>query len=141
MKQHLQKLREAMELRGFSEDSKRYYGHHVAAFLEEWDKPPEDATENDIRDYLYFLLKFKKYHPSTINQYNTALRFFYEVILNRILNLKAIPRFEPETKLPVLLSREEIWRLFDVCELRDKAIFMTFYGSGIRLYAHICPIR
>ena len=75
----------------------------------------------------------KRLKPQSINKYNTALRFFYETTLSKTFNLKAIPRCRAAAKLPVLLTREELWRLFDVCELKDKAIFMTFYGSGIRL--------
>lgn len=75
----------------------------------------------------------KRLKPQSINKYNTALRFFYETTLSKTFNLKAIPRCRAAAELPVLLTREELWRLFDVCELKDKAIFMTFYGSGIRL--------
>ena len=133
MEHYLEKLQEDMELRGFSDHTKDYYSRHVAAFLKHWNKPPEEATENDISKYLHGLIMGKRLKPQSINKYNTALRFFYETTLSKTLNLKAIPRCRAATKLPVLLTRNEIWRLFDVCELKDKAIFMTFYGSGIRL--------
>lgn len=133
MEQYLKKLQEDMELRGFTDSTKEYYFRHVSAFLKHWDKPPQEATENDISKYLHGLIMEKKLKPQSINKYNTALRFFFQATLNKTLNLRAIPRCRAESKLPVLLSREELWRLFDVCELKNKAIFMTFYGSGIRL--------
>lgn len=133
MENYLQKLNKDMELRGFQESTKKYYYSNVTKFLNYWDKSPEDATESDIAEYLHGLIKAKNLSPTTINKYNTAIRFFFEVTLNKTLNLRAIPMIRTGSKLPVLLSREELWRLFDVCEIKYKAIFMTFYGSGIRL--------
>jgi len=133
MEQYLRKLQEDMELRGFADNTKDYYFRHVKEFLKHWGRPPEAASEDDIGKYLHGLITEKRLKPSSINKHNTALRFFYETTLNKTLNLRAIPRCRTGSKLPVLLSRDELWRLFDVCELKDKAIFMTFYGSGIRL--------
>lgn len=133
MERNLKKLQEDMELRGFADNTKEYYFRHVEAFLKHWGKPPEDATESDISKYLHGLFMEKRLKPSSINKHNTALRFFFESTLNKTLNLRAIPRCRTASELPVLLTRDELWRLFDVCELKDKAIFMTFYGSGIRL--------
>ncbi len=133
MEHYLTQMQKDMELRGFADNTKEYYFRHVTRFLKHWGKPPEDVAESDICDYLHSLIMEKRLKPQSINKYNTALRFFYEVTLNRKLNLRAIPRYRKGSKLPVLLTRDEIWRLFDVCHLKDKAIFMTFYGSGIRL--------
>jgi len=124
MEQNLKKLQEDMELRGFAENTMEYYTQHVKEFLNYWGKPAEEATENDISKYLHGLIKEKRLNPSTINKRNTALRFFYEVTLGKTLNLRAVPRYRTGSKLPVILSRDELWRLFDVCELKDKAVFI-----------------
>jgi site-specific recombinase XerD len=133
MEHYLNKLRKDMDLRGFADSSKEHYHRYVKNFLCYWRKPPETATENDISNYLHKLISVKKPNPSTVNHHNTSLRFFFETTLKKTLNFRAIPRCKIGKKMPVVLSRDEIWRLFDVSELKVKAILMTFYGSGIRL--------
>lgn len=135
MEHYLAQLEKDMELRGFSGNSKDYYFRHVEAFLKHWVKSPETATENDLRDYLYHMLTALKRNPSTVNQCNTALRFFYQVTLNRTLNLRAIPRFNTGFRLPATLTQDEVGRIISACEnLKHKAVLMTLYGSGIRLH-------
>lgn len=131
MENHLQKLQEDMNLRGFSDHTKVYYHRDVKKFLEYCNIPPEEISETDIRAYLLHLSGTMK--PVSVNPHNSALRFFYSVTLGKQMNLRIVPKFRPSLTLPALLARDEIWRLLDVCELKDKAIFMTFYGSGIRL--------
>lgn len=104
MEYYLQKLQQDMELRGFKESTKKYYCYYVTAFLKTLGKPPEEATERDISQYLHGLIIAKELNPTTINKYNTALRFFYAVTLNKTLNLRAIPRIHTGSKLPVLLA-------------------------------------
>ena len=131
METYLQKLKEDMDLRGFSDQTKKDYQHNVRRFLEFMKRPPGDMGEKEIREYLLYLSKAMR--PTSVNPHNSALRFFFGVTLGKQMNLRVIPKFRTGSKLPLILDRDEIWRLLDVCELKDKAIFMTFYGSGIRL--------
>ncbi len=64
----------------------------------------------------------------------SALKFFYVQIQDREWNICKLPRPKGEQKLPVVLSRSEVHRLFEVTEnLKHKALLMTFYSSGLRL--------
>ena len=48
--------------------------------------------------------------------------------------LKAVPRPKRERRLPVVLSREEVQRLFAVVtNLKHKALLMVAYDAGLRL--------
>ena len=48
--------------------------------------------------------------------------------------LAAVPRPKRERRLPVVLSREEVQRLFAVVtNLKQKALFMVAYDAGLRL--------
>lgn len=48
--------------------------------------------------------------------------------------LEAVPRPKREQRLPVVLSREEVQRLFAVVQnIKHKALFMMAYDAGLRL--------
>ena len=48
--------------------------------------------------------------------------------------LQAVPRPQRERRLPVVLSRQEVQRLFAVVEnIKHKALFMMAYDAGLRL--------
>src|SRR5581483_6664625 len=72
--------------------------------------------------------------PSTFNQVRCALRFFYRVTLGRDWALDRIVCQKEEKKLPVILSRGEIRRLFAAAgRLKSRAILMTLYAAGLRV--------
>ena len=43
----------------------------------------------------------------------SALRFLYETTLGKDWNMKNIPRSKKQSKLPVVLSRQEVLSIFD----------------------------
>jgi integrase/recombinase XerD len=61
------------------------------------------------------------------------LRFVYAVTLGRDGPVNHIPCARNNKRLPVVLSREELRRFFAAIDNpRQKAIFLTAYGTGIR---------
>ena len=91
-------------------------------------------NEQDIARFLAYLIDERQLKPATVNVYNSSLRFFFGVTLNQNLNYKQIPRQKQRRRIPDILTREELLKIFDACDnLRDKALLMTIYGSGLRL--------
>jgi site-specific recombinase XerD len=136
------KLEEDIQLMGLSPATFKQYSSDINVFLRHINnKPLEDCSENDIRSFLLYLLKEKKIATRTINRYNSALRFLFCCTMERILNLRTIPRLKSVRKLPEIMSKEQINSLFESCDkLRDKAILMTIYGGGLRL-SEVCNLK
>lgn len=108
--------------------------------MEYWGKPPEEADEKDLCQYLSYLLRDRELKPGSVNNVNAALRF-YEATLNRRLNLKAFPRFRTGFRMHEILTSDEIRQMFDVCEnLKHHCALMTLYSSGIRL-SELCFLK
>ena len=62
-----------------------------------------------------------------------ALKFFHEKVLKQNFN-QEIPLAKNNEKLPIVLSREEINRMFEsVNNLKHRLIIMFLYYTGIRL--------
>lgn len=130
----LNKMRIDLQLRGRSIDTVEDYVIHARLFQDYFNKPADQMREMEIREYLHYLLTEKKNVPSTVNSYNSALRFLYGETLDIVLNLKKIPRAKQTRRIPELPTKEEISYLFYLTtNLKYRAIFMTIYGSGLRV--------
>jgi site-specific recombinase XerD len=132
--QVLEKLKFDVELRGLSKNTQDEYYTKVKIFQDHFNKSATELGEREIREFLHYLSTEKGLTSGSVNSYNSGLRFLYGVTLNINLNCKQIPRHRKTRKFPDILSREEIQKLFDVCDnLRDTCILMTIYGAGLRL--------
>ena len=131
----LKKLETDILLRGMSVNTLDEYQTKARKFLKFTNKPIEELSENDFRIYLEFLDREGKLAPSSINIYNSALRFFFEVTLEQSLCYRRLPRKKDPIKLPTAFSRQEIIWFMDSIDdsTRYKAIFSLTYGCGLRL--------
>ena len=134
--QLIEKMKEDMKMRNFSKntydsylgkakDIMRYYGK----------KPLEEVTTDELRKFLLKYLKDeRKLSDSSINNYNSVIRFIYEVTLDKLLNKKQIPMRKKKKTVYKVLTKEELSAFFNVCNnFKFKTIFMLVYGSGLRI--------
>lgn len=134
-------MKQDMLLRGYSQSTQDNYLRYAKKFLDYTKRPTTELDEQDIKRYLNHLLTEKKLSHGTVNMYNAAVRFLFEVSLIRALNHKQIPRLREIRKLPYILSKEELQDIFSrAASLRDKTILMTLYGGGLRL-SEACRLR
>ena len=134
--QILTQLKMDLEIRGRSPDTVEDYVARIKRFQDHFDKPADQMKEEQIKEYQHYLLKEKKLSASSINTYNSAIRFVYGVTLDIALNLRKIPRMKQIRSIPVLPTKDELGYLFYLAgldNLRDRALFMTIYGAGLRI--------
>lgn len=130
----LDKLVQDIRLRGLSENTVAEYRTKARVFMEHFGKPADQMGEAEFRDFLRYLQEERELSPASINTYNSGLRFLYEVTLELDLNYKRIPRAKEPILLPNIMTVTEVQRFFEaIDDLRYKAIFLTVYGSGLRL--------
>jgi site-specific recombinase XerD len=123
-----------LELKNYSPKTKACYLACVKSFALHFGKSPEAMSDNEIREYLHYLIKEKSASQSAINQAYSALKFFYHTTLERDWNGLRIPRIKTRKKLPVVLSMQEIQAIFSVIRnLKHKTILITTYSAGLRL--------
>lgn len=124
------------ELKDSPDSSRESYSRRVKAFIDyiQKDKPVEDITEADIQQYILYLKKERGLSPGTINNYLSAIKFFYTFILDKDWNPRKIPRMKRKPSFPVIPPREDIDRLINETEnLKHQAIFALIYSSGLRV--------
>jgi integrase len=123
-----------MQLRNYKPKTIEAYIGHMVGYTKLFGKSPAQMGEQEIRKYLYHLKTEKKTSYSNINIAYCALRFFYTKVLDRRWNVDKIPRQKTEKKLPVVLSQQEVQKLFNVTSnLKHRVILMTAYSAGLRV--------
>jgi len=134
-------MAEDLKLRGLAAGTQIDYLMHARLFLDWANKPAETMDEENIRQYLNYLISDKKLCVATVNTYNAALRFLFAVTMNRTLNYRQIPRLKQTRSLPEILTKNEVAQIFDTANsLRNKAILMTIYGAGLRI-SEVCNLK
>lgn len=127
------KTQDEFKLRGLSHNTLDEYLGVLRRFSQYYNKPIEEMGEHEIRKYLLYLIEQNK-SSGTVNIHNSALRFIYGVILERNINCRLIPRQHQYQEFPEIMRKDEIQKFFDVIDnLRDRAMFETIYGSGLRI--------
>jgi integrase/recombinase XerD len=109
-------LRERMEremvLRRMALRTRRSYADAVAALARYYRRSPDQLTQEEIQSYLLYLIEERKLARSSCLVALHGLRFFFHETLRRADLNFGVPRTRAAQKLPEILSREEIERLF-----------------------------
>ncbi len=122
-----------LRLKNFSPGTIKVYVHAVEMFASFLGRSPHRSTVEDVRRYLLQLMDRGLSRSYCVIQRN-ALRHLYLDTLGRGDELHALPRPKRERRLPVVLSRDEVQRLFSVVtNLKHKALLMVAYDAGLRL--------
>jgi integrase/recombinase XerD len=110
------------------------YLNAVAGLSKHYNQPPERLTDEQIQQYLVYLIRHRKLSWSSCNVNFSGLHCFYKKFLNRPQTEFSIPPRPRQKKLPEILSRQEVLKLIDAAhDERHRALLMITYGSGLRV--------
>lgn len=135
-----EKLKYESAIRNHSSLSVKQYFYHISCFLK-WtgDKPLDQLTLDDAREYI-LSKRNTTCSPATCNGINSALSFFYRIVLKKAWVHEEVPRMKEDWTLPAVCTRDEIEKLIDTAtEIRNKAIIALAYSSGLRV-GEICRL-
>jgi len=129
-----QRLIEDLQVRNYSPRTVECYVRHVAEFARHFHTSPDQLGPEQIRAYQVYLVREKHASWSLFNQAACALRFFYNVTLARNYPREYVPYGKRPKTLPVVLSREEVARLFSCVKYpKHRMLLRTAYAAGLRL--------
>ncbi len=122
-----------MTARRFKEKVQKDYVRHVRNFAAFLRRSPDTATSEDVRLFQVHMAKQQIGAP-TINSAVAALRFFFNVTLERPDLARHLTTVHKPRKAPVVLSQEEVVRLLEAAPgIKYKAAFSVAYGAGLRV--------
>lgn len=114
--EHIGFFEQEMKRRNFGIQTIENYSSCLKKFFGQSTKDhPKNINETDIRN---FLASFDT--PNTQRAYHSAIKKFYEICLGQKEKFKYIPYCRKNKKLPIVLSQEEIQRMFDACEQKSS---------------------
>jgi integrase len=124
-----------MSVAGRSERTLEGYGRHVAAISLHFKRTPLQLTPDEVKDYLYEMQKRSQSGCQTYFKHTVfGLRFLLksEGLPYSYLEL---PEIKKEKKYPVVLSKEEVWRLLHAPrQLKHRILLGLLYGCGLRCF-------
>jgi len=129
----LQELRREMRVRRKALDTERAYVGWVSRFMGHCGS--EDLRqfgEREIKSFLTQLAVEGNVAPNTQNQAKSALLFLYQQVFQRELAFLDVVSADKPKRLPVVLSREEIARVWPQFTGLRRLMFQVMYGAGLR---------
>jgi integrase len=87
-----------------------------------------------IHQYLLYLVNDRKLSAETANLTVSALKFLYLTTLEMPWTDEYFPRVKRPSRLPVVLSQEEVLLFFDhITGLNNRAALMVCHGAELRI--------
>lgn len=129
--EYLEKL---LELR-YSESTFKTYKHAFVEFLNYYPaQNVEEISEEQIINYIRYLVNDRKISISVQNTTINAIKFYYEKVLGGKRTFYHLDRPRTEKTLPEVLNLEQTKALLkNTKNLKHRAILMTIYSAGLRI--------
>jgi site-specific recombinase XerD len=118
----------------YANDSIRNYLQEVRLLFQfHYDKNAEELTEQDVTNYIVYIIQVHKVGHAKVKMLANAASYFFRNILRKpyVLPSKLFPR--KEWKLPPVMSQDEIRLVFEqTIDLKQRLVVSLLYGTGIR---------
>jgi len=124
----------AHALNGKADRTQEAYTRALRMLCEHYDKEPEEISETELEAYFLHRRNVDHWSPNTLRICYCGIRFYFVQVLRRDWNLFNILRAKSESRLPAVLSREEVRAILDCVRTpHNRAYLGTVYACGLRL--------
>lgn len=125
---------ETLRLRALAQTTQREYLRFVRRLARRCGCDPASLDEAQLRAHLLQLKDDHGYSPSSMRTAVAAMRAYFGLHLGREWKLFDLVRAPSAQKLPMVLTRAEVARLFAaVHELRYRTLLRLIYACGLRV--------
>ena len=125
-----------IKVRHYSRKTLKTYAHwsrQFQRFLK--NKPPQELSTVDVKEYLTYLAVKCKVAASTQNQAFNSLLFLFRYALKREFGiLKDVPRAKKSLYIPMVLSMPEIDAILKQLYYPYNLFVKVLFGCGLRLF-------
>ena len=128
-----QRMIDDMTVRGLAENTIKSYLGAVTGLARHYRRSPDCLDAREVQDYLIFLHEKRGLTWTSCNAARHGIRFLYRITLRLPDPHLYVPGAKQPSKLPEILNREELVRLFTVASNpKHRALLMTAYAAGLR---------
>ncbi|WP_088280797.1 site-specific integrase [Ideonella sp. A 288] len=136
-----QRMLDAMTLRGMAARTVEAYIHAMVGLSRYHRRSPDTLSVAEVQQYMVHLHRERRLAFSSVNQAASAFKFFYGVVLGLDARSFDIPYARQPQRVPEVLSRDELARLFACAPHATANVFMKLaYATGLRLN-ELCHLR
>jgi integrase/recombinase XerD len=129
-----QRMVNDMLLRGMADKTRTSYTQAVAGLGKFYRRSPDQITPDEVQAYLLHLIQERKLAWSTCKIAVCALRFLFHTTLRHDAVAFHIPGPRQRSKLPLILSRDEVRRILAAAtDHQPHALLTTTYAAGLRV--------
>ncbi len=123
-----------LKLNGKLPRTQQSYCRALRMFSEYLGHSPDQATEDQLRNYLLFVVEKKTWAGSTVNVALQALKLFFRITCPRDWASLKLARVKVEQKLPVVISIGEVHTFLKMIDKPSmRCYFSVVYALGLRL--------
>lgn len=129
----IQRMIDEMKRRGYASKTIKEYSASLRRLATYFACCPSKLSLEQIRQYQVYLARRKDISWSYYNSTVTAMRFMYLQTLQRDWPIERLPYGKRERRLPVVLSRQEVFQLWrPLHQPKRRLLLMTAYSAALR---------
>ena len=129
----IERMIDEMKRREYANKTIKEYSTTVRRLSDHFDCCPSKLTLEQVREYQSLLAKRNDISAAYYNSSVTAIRYLYLKTLGRDWSIERLPYGRREHPLPVVLSRQEVFRLWRrLRQLKRRVLLMTAYSAALR---------
>lgn len=130
----ISKFQTNMEYRNLSSHTLKMYSYYVSLFLNY--VQTKDYHDYNLQDALNFVVYMKNehnYEPQSLNVVICAIRYFFDVVLDKPLLRRQFPNIKYTEKDIFIFSINQIKQLLNTNDIRMKVFILLGFDCGLRV--------
>lgn len=129
-----ERMSQDLQLRGMAKRTHDGYLREVRKLACYYNLPPHQLTEQQVGEYLLYLINDCNFAPGSLGVAYSGIKFFYTVTEPRDWSVLKKLRRPKQKTLPSVLTIDEVHHLIGaVKQYRNAAYLWTVYSLGLRL--------
>jgi site-specific recombinase XerD len=131
----MDQVRDVLRLKHYSLRTERSYCDWIERFIRYHQlRHPKEMGEAEVSSFLTQLARDGQVAAATQNQALSALLFLYKHVLKQEIGwLDNVERVKRPARVPVVLTRDEVHKIFSHLHGMPRLMAGLLYGSGLRL--------
>ena len=129
-----QRTIDTLRIGHYSERTIKTYIDWLARLGKHYHCSPDRLTNQQVQDFLLYLIEGRKLAWNTVNQALAAIRFLFEKVLGRPRADLRVPARRKVTFRACAYSKEQVANLLAAAQNpKHRALLMCVYGAGLRV--------
>lgn len=134
MSKLIKRFKEDLQLAGYAKRSIESYASSVLRLQRFYNKPLEDITEEDLRQYWLCCQGEFGWSAATLRISYSGIQHFFTRTLVQSWKIFSEIKWKREEKLPTILSLQEVRKIINsLPTLQSHTFYLTLYSLGMRL--------